>query len=321
MRSKNASPNRMAQQQQQQLHHQQIIAASSNGRGSIAAGQAHSPAGDRDSKKSNSPTSASGGVVIGGVRRGTQCSITLMDDFDPRQQQNRAGSLPFENLIRPQTLAIPNDGGEQAAAAAAAPTEVYRVRQFVTNKGAVINRGDSFKRSFKRSNQSLSSMNKRDTPNSTNAPVSGAANPNQLNLPDQTFGGGGGVGGTASKTSTSSINETTTTASFNNNNNNLDCMSGSFAMRQMTNANGMLASGGGDNASAMGLSTPASEQPRVETPLVKTYVVYMLGVATVGKNALIKQFKTSEYRGTYDICPHQSTGKYPKLSYYLFYIF
>lgn len=51
------------------------------------------------------------------------------------------------------------------------------------------------------------------------------------------------------------------------------------------------------------------QQPRVDTPLFKTYVVYVLGAPTVGKNALIKQFKTSEYRGTYDICAHQSTGK------------
>ena len=39
-----------------------------------------------------------------------------------------------------------------------------------------------------------------------------------------------------------------------------------------------------------------------------SYVVYVMGASTVGKNALIKQFKTSEYRGTYDISAHLSQG-------------
>ena len=42
----------------------------------------------------------------------------------------------------------------------------------------------------------------------------------------------------------------------------------------------------------------------------QTYMVYIMGASSVGKNALIKQFKTSEYRGTYDISAQHSTGKY-----------
>lgn len=105
MRSKNASPNRQAA----------ITAA--NAKASMAP---NSPSADRDSKKSISPSAG------GGHRRGTQCSVTLLDEFEARQQQSRAGSLPFENFIRPQTLAIPNEqiGGVAATGAGEPGTEV-----------------------------------------------------------------------------------------------------------------------------------------------------------------------------------------------------
>lgn len=140
--------------------------------------------------------------------------------------------------------------------------KVYRVRQFVTSKGAVINRGDSFKRSFKRSNQSLSSANggkkERDTPSS-----GGGANLSPGPMGDQSFSNG--LDATPSQ---------------------------------------LVDVGGVDETIAM--VEPVQPQG---APSVRTYVVYVLGAPTVGKNALIKQFKTSEYRGTYDICAHQSTGE------------
>jgi hypothetical protein len=80
-------------------------------------------------------------------RRGTQGSISLMDANV--HGESRAESLPFENF---------DENSHQG------DTEIYRVRQFnTTNKGSVINRGDSFKRSFKKSTQSISS-NKQPTP-------------------------------------------------------------------------------------------------------------------------------------------------------------
>jgi hypothetical protein len=260
MRSKNASPNRNIQV--------------------ISPGEANLIT----NKSGDSPI-----ITPGGQRRGTQGSITLMDDFDPkRQQQNRAGSLPFENLIRPQTLVIPGQTVELDQEQEGTSPEVYRVRQFVTSKGAIINRGDSFKRSFKRSNQSLSSNGKKEQASGEKKET--PTTNNHLNLPDQSY-----YAMQTNKTSSSSINET----SFNNNNNNGDSVSGSFAMRvENNNTDG---------------STPASTTRRVDSVVVKTYVVYVLGASTVGKNALIKQFKTSEYRGTYDICPHQSAGKLARL--------
>ena len=107
MRSKNASPNR-----------QSVLAAANGELAAPSPSPATITTERRDSKKSSSPSMNGGGG--GGQRRGTQCSITLLDEFESRQQQNRAGSLPFENLIRPQTLAIPGEqvGGETAAATA-----------------------------------------------------------------------------------------------------------------------------------------------------------------------------------------------------------
>lgn len=291
MRSKNASPNTA----------NRVAAANAN----YSPGSPGGGGGDRDSKKSNSPRSGSGVGVSGvgggsGQRRGTQCSITLMDDFNPsrqQQQQNRAGSLPFENLIRPQTLTIPSE--QIAAESPSGGAEVYRVRQFVTSKGAVINRGDSFKRSFKRSNQSLSSGNGGSCGGSGSTTKKGETPTNSaiqhMNMSEQATSGGDG------------------TLLLTTSNHNMDNASnGNFALKIMTdNANG---------------TTPMSAEPRIgrlETPPPppdKIYVVYVLGATTVGKNALIKQFKTSEYRGTYDICPHQSTGMllpflYPQLHY------
>lgn len=188
-----------------------------------------------------------------GSRRGTQFSINV-------NPSRRTSSLPFESFIGPQIQAIsPED--EQ--------TEVYRVRQFVTTKGSVINRGDSFKRSFKRSTQSISSSSKKDT-----SPT--FQDSNTLNIPDCQE-----TNIISNNGSRSQINET------------------SFA-----------------NSEQISVNTLKDTNQQVIPPiivqnqeLIKTYVVYILGASTVGKNALIKQFKTSEYRGIYEISNNLSNGK------------
>lgn len=72
----------------------------------------------------------------------------------------RCGSLPMDNMNEEED------------------TEICRVRQFnITNKG-IVNRGDSFKRSFKRSNNSLTSK-KEISPT-----INNHGDGNTLNLPD-----------------------------------------------------------------------------------------------------------------------------------------
>ena len=87
-------------------------------------------------------------------RRSTQCSIVLSEELDKENNVAASGDLDQD-------------------------AEVCRVRQFnMTNKGSVINRGDSFKRSFKRSSNSISS--KKDV-----SPVFPSHDGgNTLNLPD-----------------------------------------------------------------------------------------------------------------------------------------
>lgn len=100
-----------------------------------------------------SPTSTQPANVSG--RRGTHGSINLGE-----MEGGRCGSLPMDNM-----------NGEE-------DTEICRVRQFnITNKG-IVNRGDSFKRSFKRSNNSLTSK-KEISPT-----INNHGDGNTLNLPD-----------------------------------------------------------------------------------------------------------------------------------------
>lgn len=204
--------------------------------------------------------------------------------------------MPFENLNNSQGFGVNNvlvdENNENK--------EVYRVRQFnVTTKGTVINRGDSFKRSFKRSTQSISSNhNKPHKENSSPTYL----DTNTLNLPEYQEGGGSGSVylNKSSNSSNYGINET------------------SFIVDGVS-ANG---SGNGGVTSNVGIIIENCDDT---SPLVvgnqsqlqiahpqdsQTYMVYIMGASSVGKNALIKQFKTSEYRGTYDISAQHSTGKY-----------
>jgi hypothetical protein len=96
-------------------------------------------------------------------RRGTQCSIVFTDA--DLENENKNSSISFD-ILNSQQQDLDGDA------------EICRVRQFnITNKGSIINRGDSFKRSFKRSNNSLSS--KKDP-----SPVLPNHEGNTLNLPE-----------------------------------------------------------------------------------------------------------------------------------------
>jgi hypothetical protein len=100
-------------------------------------------------------------------RRGTNCSIVLKNELD---KENRCCSIPLDNLNNNQSQHLTLDLDQT-------DIDICRVRKFnITNKGSIINRGDSFKRSFKRSNNSLSS--KKDVSPSVNY------DNNTLNLPD-----------------------------------------------------------------------------------------------------------------------------------------
>ena len=208
-------------------------------------------------------------------RRGTQCSISLLDNLENQISSNRAGSLPFEalsNLLQNQ-LHYDNDDDNVGGANA----EVYRVRQFhTTNKGAVINRGDSFKRSFKKSTQSISSSSNKNKKDHSPAAY---LESKTLNLPEYQDD--------YLNRSKHGVSET------------------SFIEAKTNGADSMTNAGNGSELTRSSKQATASAL----SMQVVTYMVYVMGASTVGKNALIKQFKTSEYRGTYDISAHFSQGR------------
>lgn len=202
-----------------------------------------------------------------GGRRGTQCSITIMNDLENGMQQNRAGSLQNGSLPFDQI-----NGDSEIMNA-----EVYRVRQFnTTNNGSVINRGDSFKRSFKRSNISIaaSNSNLNNSNGKKDYSTSNYHDTNTLNLPDFQEGGFLTTKLSQNPTINNDIDET--------------CFNG---FHQTTvNLNENLVD---NNFSQVNeINTQDSVEP---------FLVYVLGATSVGKNSLIKQFYTSEYRGTYEI--------------------
>lgn len=197
-----------------------------------------------NSKKSPNASPATTPVAPANIlaRRATQCSAHLTEDI---------GKLQIDNDID--------------------DSEVCRVRQFkITNKG-IVNRGDSFKRSFKRSNNSLSS--KKD------ASPCVPHDSNTLNLPDPYDG----------------FNVNKSSSNSSNNGLNEPSLNGETASKSGLSVNYI-----GVNDNAISLSN-LDEKNKVVAEPIKTYLVYMIGASTVGKNALIKQFKTSEYCGTYNV--------------------
>ncbi len=173
-------------------------------------------------------------------RRGTHGSINLTE-----LENIRCESLPFDNNLT-------TDQHDES--------EILRVRQFnITNKG-VVNRDDSFKRSFKRSNNSLSS--KKDA-SPTQPHYSVVHDGNTLILPD-TYDGY-----IVNKSTNSSVN---------------------YGL----NEGSSQVSGDTVASSKSGLDNNSISLKKMETTVAeaRTYLVYMLGASSVGKNALIKQFKT-----------------------------
>jgi hypothetical protein len=189
-------------------------------------------------------------------RRGTHGSISLMDANV--HGENRAESLPFENF-------------EENSSQLQGETEIYRVRQFnTTNKGSVINRGDSFKRSFKKSSQSISSNHKQPTPPHSYHDT------NTLALP----------GDYSMKRSRHSVSQE----------------GNELKLENCSNPDS-------DEHIGQNVIISVFPQAIVRDENIQTFVVHLLGASSVGKSALIKQFQTSEYRGIYDINTQQSTGK------------
>lgn len=187
--------------------------------------------------------------------------------------KNRAGSLPFENMTNSQNpmylqLTTPND-------------ETYRVRQFnTTHNGSVINRGDSFKRSFKKSNQSISSSSGKNPPLTPNL---------SLAIPSAQSG----FISKSANNSSYAINET----SFSE---------PPILDDELISPDGVAVATAEEvvSSSTRRITPPALLVQPQES--VRSYLVYMIGATSVGKNALIKQFKTSEYRGTYVLDTNQS---------------
>jgi hypothetical protein len=271
---------------------------------------------------------SSRGVVP--ARRGTQCSETMMDDLatsplggtDNGRHASRVGSLPFEMLQFLHHQQQQQHHLQQLTPTDAAdPAGTYRVRQFnTTSNGSVINRGDSFKRSFKRSTQSIASVNNKKEPSTASSGHTlpshlaveggiGMTGANLLNLPDFNSG-------YTSKSANNSVYDVNET-SFNGGNDEESITvgvvmdqhshinqnhSGSF-LRSVGNSSRIQPTGGA--RSGGGSVTPTFATMRSQES-VRPYIVYMIGSTSVGKNALVKQFNTSEYRGTYQLNQNQA---------------
>jgi hypothetical protein len=184
---------------------------------------------------------------------------------------NRAGSLPFETL----------DNNSRNL-------DTYRMRCFnITPKGAIVNRGDSFKRSFKRSSRSIAqqvdSLNNHVDNNNNN---NNNENHNQLLPP------------TEQQQQQHQKQQLSTPI---------------LLLSQPTDDGSMKADDGNDGVYYPGRKNKFSilknnngnEKNRINLingiENIDTFVVYLMGGIGVGKNSMTKQFKTSEYRGTYDI--------------------
>ncbi|CAF0912610.1 unnamed protein product [Rotaria sp. Silwood1] len=184
------------------------------------------------------------------------------------QRAARIGSLTLDQLK------LPLDGDE----------EVYRVRQFNTTPKGFVNRGDSFKRSFKRSGSISRRSSFRANPNIT---------PNDR-TPSQEH---------------DTNNSPSSTKEIRTSKNSLTNSSGA-------NLNGLLDSHVIDSnptSSTIPLQDQDENYEDDDNPLVEriqtedgrvqdihVYQVYLLGMSGTGKCSLMRQFKSTEYRGIYD---------------------
>ncbi|CAF0780110.1 unnamed protein product [Rotaria sordida] len=184
------------------------------------------------------------------------------------QRSTRVGSLTLDQLK------LPPDGDE----------EIYRVRQFHTTPKGFVNRGDSFKRSFKRSGSTSRRSSFRTNPNITTNDRTSSQEHDANNSP-------------------SSNKEIRTSKTSLTNSSGL-------------NLNGLLDSHFIDN-NPTSSTIPLQDQDendedddntfveRIQTAdghvqNIHVYQVYLLGMSGTGKCSLMRQFKTTEYRGVYD---------------------
>ncbi|CAF2956650.1 unnamed protein product [Rotaria sp. Silwood2] len=184
------------------------------------------------------------------------------------QRASRIGSLTLDQLK------LPPDGDE----------EVYLVRQFHTTSKGFVNRGDSFKRSFKRSGSISRRSSFRANPNITTNDRTSSQEHDTNNSPS----------------STKEIRTSKT----------------SLANSSGANLNGLLDShfiDSNPSSSTIPLQDHDENYDDDDNPLVEriqtedgrvqdihVYQVYLLGMSGTGKCSLMRQFKTTEYRGIYD---------------------
>ncbi|CAM4982271.1 unnamed protein product [Rotaria socialis] len=200
----------------------------------------------------------------------------LMATDDPNEQWSspkarrsaRIGSLPLDQLQ------IPHDGDE----------EIYLVRQFNTTSKGFVNRGDSFKRSFKRSG----SISRRGSFRKTDR------TPSQEQINDSL------VLNNEIRSSTNSLTNTKTTPCGPNLNGILDNQFNDSAIENIssspiTNNDDHDDDDDDDNEIVERIET---EDGHVQD--IRVYQVYLLGMSGTGKCSLLRQFKTTEYRGIYD---------------------
>jgi hypothetical protein len=142
--------------------------------------------------------------------------------------------------------------------------ENYRVRQFnTTKKGTVINRGDSFKTSFRHRSIHVRSIKSGSFSSSNSFSQVDRNSFMKKELDNLVF--------EQNEPSDSENNDNRLINSFNSRN----CISNSR------------------------LYSIASTMDSLDS--IESYYVYMFGATGVGKSALVKQFETSEYRGIYEI--------------------
>jgi hypothetical protein len=189
-----------------------------------------------DEKKNNSGNNYSTSEEIGIINKSS----------------NRAGSLPFETLDVNHNL------------------DTYRLRCFnITSKGGIVNRGDSFKRSFKRSNRSIIEHN--------NNPLTVVNDDSEIQSPKKQ---------NSIPTPLLVLSQASDDGNLNNRENDSEIIN---EMKKIPRNNNKLKL----------LRNSDVETPAIEN--IDTFVIYVVGSCGVGKNSLTKQFKTSEYHGTYDI--------------------
>ncbi|CAF0808778.1 unnamed protein product [Adineta ricciae] len=186
------------------------------------------------------------------------------------QRSERLGSLTVDQLQ------LPTDGDEQ----------IYLVRQFHTTSKGFVNRGDSFKRSIKRSGSTSRRSSFRVNTNLTTADRTSSPEHDLNHSP------------TSPKEIRTSTNSLTNSPGLN--------LNGILDTHFIEN-----------NPLQLAVSTPDQnendEDEDDDNPLVEriqtedgrvqdvhVYQVYLLGMSGTGKCSLMRQFKTTEYRGIYD---------------------